>query len=168
MAQPESTGSEGVSSNPGQVRLERLYLKDASFESPRSPEVFAENWKPEMQMEINSKTNVQENNRFEVVLTVTLRAKAENGKTAFIIEVQQAGLFLIEGVDDATRQRVLATVCPNTLFPYVRETVDSMAVRGGFPALALAPVNFDAAYADAVSKQNPPENSPPAGDEVTH
>jgi len=147
----------------GQVRLERLYLKDASFESPRSPDVFGETWNPEMQLEINTRTSAQQNNRFEVVLTVTLRAKSETGKTAFIIEVQQAGLFLIEGVDDPVRQRVLATVCPNTLFPYVRETVDSLAVRGGFPAIQLAPVNFDAAYSEALTKQQ----APPA-DEVTH
>lgn len=159
MAQSESAGSQSLST--GQVRLERIYLKDASFESPRSPGVFEEAWKPEMQLEINARSNSQENNRFEVVLTVTLRAKAEHGKTAFIIEVQQAGLFLIEGVDDAVRQRVLATVCPSTLFPYVRETVDSMALRGGFPAIQLAPMNFDAAYADALKKQSPE-------DDVTH
>jgi preprotein translocase subunit SecB len=153
--------------NAGQVRLERLYLKDASFESPRSPGVFAESWNPEMQLEINSKTNTQPDNRFEVILTVTLRAKAQGGKTAFIIEVQQAGVFLIEGVDDSVRHRVLATVCPNTLFPYVRETVDSMAVRGGFPAIQLAPVNFEAAYTDALSQQNP-QSPPSPSEEVTH
>jgi preprotein translocase subunit SecB len=163
MAQPESAGGEGVSSPQGQVRLERLYLKDASFESPRSPAVFTENWKPEMQLDINSRANTQESSRFEVVLTVTLRAKGEGGKTAFIIEVQQAGVFMIEGVEDEVMRRVLATVCPNTLFPYIRETVDSLAVRGGFPAVQLAPVNFDALYADALSKQN----SAPE-DEVTH
>jgi len=146
----------------GQVRLERLYLKDASFESPRSPDVFTESWNPEMQLEINTRTSAHKDNRFEVVLTVTLRAKSEGGKTAFIIEVQQAGVFLIEGVEDAVRQRVLGTVCPSTLFPYVRETVDSLAVRGGFPAIQLAPVNFDAAYSDALSKQQP------ASGNITH
>ena len=146
------------------MRLERLYLKDASFESPRSPDVFAEAWQPEMHMDINSKTNTYKDNRFEVVLTVTVRAKAEGGKTAFIVEVQQAGVFVIEGVDDAARQRVLATVCPTTLFPYLRETVDSLAVRGGFPPLQLVPVNFDAVYAEALAKQDP-QNRP---DEVTH
>ena len=162
MAQSESAGGETL--NTGQVRLERLYLKDASFESPRSPDVFSESWNPEVQLEINSKTNTQTDDRFEVVLTVTLRAKAEGSKTALIIEVQQAGVFLIEGVDDAVRQRVLATVCPNILFPYIRETVDSMAVRGGFPAIQLAPVNFDAVYADAMAKKD--RQNPPA--DVTH
>ncbi|MFP6815966.1 MAG: protein-export chaperone SecB [Pseudomonadales bacterium] len=156
MAKSESTGGQSVST--GQVRLERIYLKDSSFESPRSPGVFAEAWKPEMQLEVNARSNTLENNRYEVVLTVTLRAKGESGKTAFIIEVQQAGLFVIEGIEDDVLQRVLATVCPNTLFPYVRESVDSMAVRGGFPAIQLAPMNFDAAYADAVKKKSPAED----------
>ena len=163
MAQSESSGSEGVTTQ-GQFRLERLYLKDASFESPRSPDVFAENWSPEMKLEINSGANALPDNRYEVLLTVTLRAKGEGGKTAFIIEVQQAGVFVIEGMDDPTRQRVLATVCPNTLFPYIREMVDSMSVRGGFPAMQLTPVNFDVLFAEALAKKNP---QPPA-DEVTH
>lgn len=145
----------------GQVRLERLYLKDASFESPRAPAVFGEPWKPEMQLDINSRTNPQDDDRFEVVLTVTLRAQLQDGRTAYIIEVQQAGLFHMQGLDDATRHRVIGTICPNTLFPYVRETVDSLAVRGGFPAIALAPVNFDALYAEALKKRGP-------GDETTH
>lgn len=152
------------------MRLERLYLKDASFESPRSPAVFSEAWKPQMQLDINSRSDSVADDVFEVVLTVTLRAKLENGKTAFIIEIQQAGIFRIEGVEPEVRQRVLGTVCPNTLFPYVREAVDSMAVRGGFPAIQLAPVNFDALFADALSKQQAQQDpaSPPAGGDVTH
>ncbi len=154
----------------GQVRLERLYLKDASFESPRSPQVFLEAWKPEMQLDINSRSTSVGDDVFEVVLTVTLRAKIENAKTAFIIEIQQAGIFRIEGLEPEVRQRVLGTVCLNTLFPYVRETVDSMAVRGGFPAIQLAPVNFDALFADALAKQKAEQDQvlPTSGDEVTH
>jgi preprotein translocase subunit SecB len=154
----------------GQVRLERLYLKDASFESPRSPQVFLEAWKPEMQLDINSRSTSVGDDVFEVVLTVTLRAKIENAKTAFIIEIQQAGIFRIEGLEPEVRQRVLGTVCLNTLFPYVRETVDSMAVRGGFPAIQLAPVNFDALFADALAKQKAEQDQvlPTSDDEVTH
>ena len=152
----------------GQVRLERLYLKDASFESPRAPQVFAEAWEPEMQLDINTRSTGVAEDVFEVVLMVTLRAKLEKAKTAFIIEVQQAGIFRIEGVEPEVRQRVLGTICPNTLFPYVRETVDSMAVRGGFPAIQLAPVNFEALFAEALSKQQAgAAQSPPSG-EVTH
>lgn len=138
----------------GQVRLERLYLKDASFESPRTPAVFTESWKPEFQLDINTRSNALGEERFEVVLTATLRARTDGGKTAYIIEVQQAGVFQISGLEDEPRQRVLGTLCPGTLFPYIRETVDSLAVRGGFPPVHLAPVNFEALYAEALRKQS--------------
>jgi preprotein translocase subunit SecB len=74
-------------------------------------------------------------------------------KTAFIVEVQQAGVFLMTGLSDLVLRRAIGTVCPNTLFPYLREAVDSLIVRGGFPALHLAPVNFDAAYTEALKQQ---------------
>lgn len=146
-------GQGGAAGNQGQVLLERLYLKDVSFESPRSPAVFSETWRPEFQLEVNTRTNGLGDDRFEVVLSATLRAKAENGKTAYIAEIQQAGVFQVAGLDDPARQRVLGTLCPATLFPYVRETVDSMVVKGGFPAVHLAPVNFEALYADALRKR---------------
>lgn len=149
----------------GQVRLERLYLKDVSFESPRTPDVFGEAWQPEFQLDINTRTNGLADERFEVVLTVTLRAKSDSGKTAYIVEVQQAGVFQISNLDEAASQRVLGTLCPGTLFPYVRETVDSLAVKGGFPAVQLAPVNFEALYAEALRKQT---DSDPGEQEVTH
>ncbi|MCP5184206.1 MAG: protein-export chaperone SecB [Pseudomonadales bacterium] len=136
-----------------QVRLERIYLKDASFESPGTPDVFGEEWKPEMQVEIGTRTNSGPGSRFEVVLKATLRAKRPNGKTAYIVEVQQAGLFLVQGLAGDMLQMALATVCPNTLFPYLRESVDALVVKGGFPPLHLAPVNFDALYRQALAQQ---------------
>lgn len=137
----------------GQVMLERLYLKDASFESPRSPAVFGERWQPEYQLDINTRTSGVGEDRFEVLLCITLRAKTEGGKTAYIVEIQQAGVFLIRGLDEQSLQRALGTLCAGTLFPYVRESVDSLVVKGGFPAVHLAPVNFDALYADALRKR---------------
>ena len=161
--------SEGSGSTPGsqrdagagqgQVLLERLYLKDASFESPRSPGVFGETWRPEFQLEVNTRTNALGDDRFEVVLSSTLRAKTEGGKTAYIAEIQQAGVFQVSGLEETARQRVLGTLCPGTLFPSVRETVDSLVVKGGFPAVHLAPVNFEALYADAVRKRATREQS---------
>lgn len=136
----------------GQVRLERLYLKDASFESPASPAVFGKAWEPQINLEINTRSQRAGENRFEVVLTVTATAKLGD-EIAFIAEVQQAALFAMVGLPDEVLHRAIGTVCPNTLFPYVREAMDSLVVRGGFPALMLAPVNFDAAYADALKKQ---------------
>ena len=158
MAQSESAGGESVSDesaqdgNSGQVRLERLYLKDASFESPSSPAIFTANWEPQVELEINNRSQKVGETHYEVVLSVTATAKQQD-KTAFIVEVQQAAVFAISGLADNVVHRVMGTVCPNTLFPYVREAVDSLVVRGGFPALHLAPVNFEAAYADSVKKR---------------
>lgn len=133
--------------NP-QVALERIYLRDASFESPKAPEVFAAEWKPNVQVDINARNRQLEGSRYEVTLTVTLEAK-QGEEVALIVEVQQAGIFRLEGMDDALRARVLATTCPAALFPFVREAADSLAVRGTFPPFLLAPMNFEALYAEA-------------------
>ena len=142
---------------PGpQVSVERIYLRDASFESPKAPDVFAAEWQPKVQVDINASNRHLEGSRYEVNLTVTLEAKVrtasedpQRDEVALIVEVQQAGIFRLEGMDDALRARVLATTCPATLFPYVREAADSLAVRGSFPPFLLAPMNFDALYAEA-------------------
>ena len=144
--------SEEAAPQQGQVRLERIYLKDSSFESPSAPEVFTEAWQPEVSVDINTRSNAVDDTRVEVVLTVTVRAKRASGKTGFIVEVQQAGLFVITGLDVPTKQQALGTVCPATLFPYLREAVDNLVVKGGFPALQLAPVNFEALFAQAVAE----------------
>jgi len=136
-----------------QVRLERIYLKDASWESPKSPNIFSENWTPEVHADINTRSNRVDETRFEVVLTVGLKARLAEDRVAFIVEAQQAGLFAIEGLEEEALRRVLGTVCPTTLYPYAREAIDNLTLKGGFPALHLAPVNFDALYAEAVRQQ---------------
>ena len=164
MAEPEFAGGARMSeqnadsatptgSGNGQIRLDRIYLKDASFESPGTPEVFGEEWKPELNVDIGARTNGGPNGLFEVVLSTTVRAKRANGKTAYIVEAQQAGLFHVQGIVGEMLQRALGTICPTTLFPYLRESVDALVVRGGFPPLHLAPVNFEALYRQAVAQQ---------------
>ncbi len=151
------------------LQLERIYLKDASFESPQSPAVFAENWQPEMRLDINTSTNSLPKDRVEVVLRATVEAQHKTeGTVAFICEVQQAGVFLVEGDDVQAKRQALGTVCPNMLFPYVREVMDSMVVKGGFPALQLAPVNFDALFAQAMQQQEKPEGAGDDEGSVTH
>ena len=140
-------------STAAEIALERFYLKDMSFESPRAPEVFREPWQPNMHVDINTKTQPLGDDRYEVVLTVTAQAKTPQGKTAVIVEIQQAGIFRVKGLEGARLQRVLATFCPNLLFPYVRETLDSVVVKGTFPPVMLAPVNFDALYEQALRQQ---------------
>ena len=108
--------------------LERIYVKDISFESPRSPQVFREPWQPNVQLDINTKATSLGDDRFEVVLTVTVNVRSQDQLTNAIVEVQQAGMFRLKGVPDEQRSRMLATYCPSVLFPYVRETVDALAV----------------------------------------
>jgi preprotein translocase subunit SecB len=141
-----------------ELNLERIYVRDASFESPHAPDVFREQWQPNIQLEINTRANGLGEERYEVVLTATVSAKSDAGKTLLIVEVQQAGIFRVRGLAEDGLRRLLATQCPTILFPYIRETVDSLMARGGFPPLHLAPVNFDAMFAEALKRRGaPPE-----------
>lgn len=160
---PEGAGRAGQ----GQVRIEKLYLKDASFESPNTPSIFQQEWKPEIELSINTRSEQVIPNYFDVVVTVTVTAKLGE-KTAFIAEVQQAGLFQMEGLPDDVIRRTVGIFCPTTLFPYVRETVDSLAVRGGFPPLNLVPINFEAAYEEALRHAEAQASGEGSDSPVTH
>ena len=135
-----------------QFGLQRIYVKDLSFEAPNAPDIFKSEWKPEINLEINNKSAKIEGDIFEIVLSMTVTAKNQ-GKVAFIVEIQQAGLFLIAGVPAQQMQQILGAYCPNILFPYAREAVSDIVGKGSFPQLLLAPVNFDALYAEAVKRK---------------
>lgn len=136
-----------------QMRVERMYLKDASLESPGAPSIFGEQFRPEMQVDINTAVNSLGDNRHEVVLSATVTATRDQQRTAYLVEVQQAGIFIIEGVTGNPLRQVLGIACPNMLFPYLREALDNLVVKAGFPALQLAPVNFEALYGQALQQQ---------------
>jgi len=135
-----------------QFAIQRIYIKDSSFESPRAPMVFTQKWEPQVQMEINTKTNPVQDDIHEVVLSLTITVKNQN-ENAYLVEIQQGGIFAIQGFEDDALKQVMGTVCPNILFPYARETVDALVTKGGFPPLHLAPINFDAMYAQALQQQ---------------
>jgi preprotein translocase subunit SecB len=147
-----------------QFSLQRIYLKDLSFESPRAPTVFQGAWKPQINLELNSRHVQLEEDLYEVVLNLTITAKNESEDAAFLIEVQQAGVFHIKGMEDPALHQALGSYCPNLLFPYARETVDSVVGKGSFPVLMLAPVNFDAIYAETLRQRAEMEK----GSEPTH
>ena len=149
------TGNDAASAGgaPPRFGIQRVYLKDLSFESPGSPLIFAENWQPKAQLDLNTRTEQQGPDRYEVVLTVTLKAESTAGKAGYIVEVQQAGLFEIANLTRDQLAQTLGTLCPNILFPYARETIDSVIVRGTFAPVMLAPVNFDALYAEAQKRR---------------
>ena len=135
-----------------QFNIQRIYTKDISFETPNSPAVFKNEWKPEIKLDIDTKTNTIAENLYEVVLTLTVTATNAE-QTAFLCEVQQAGIFTISEMPDNNKAHMLGSYCPNVLFPYAREAVSSLVNRGTFPVLNLAPVNFDAIFAQYVQKK---------------
>ena len=123
--------------------IARIYTKDLSLESTKSPKIFESNWQPKLGLDVDVQHSVLNEGLFEVVLKLAVTVTTED-QTAFLIEVQQAGIFAIAGFDDATRDQILGAMCPNILFPYARETIDMLAVKASFPAPMLAPINFDA------------------------
>lgn len=138
-----------------QFALQRIYVKDLSFESPKAPEIFQNQWQPEVKLDLNTSNRPLEDGLFEVVLSLTITVDSgaeENKETAFVVEVQQAGVFMARGLEEEELHRTLGAFCPNLLFPYAREAVDNLVLRGSFPPLMLAPVNFDALYMQARSQ----------------
>jgi preprotein translocase subunit SecB len=138
---------------PAVFHFDRIYLKDASFESPRCPQIFSEpDYSPkiDVQMRVSHQVVDQNGGVFEVVLKVTVTATT-SGQTTFLIEVQQAGIFTITGLSPQQRERALEAACPNALFPFVREHVNHLVTHGGFPSLLLQPVNFDTMYEQKIA-----------------
>jgi preprotein translocase subunit SecB len=132
-----------------QLVLQKIYVKDLSFESPKSPEVFTSNASAQTQLNIRSSNRELGNDQIEVMLTLTVDSK-NNDDTLFLIEVVQAGVFLVQGYTGQERSAVLGSFCPGTLYPFAREAIADIATKGGFPPLLLQPINFDALYAQAV------------------
>jgi len=129
-----------------QFLVQRIYMKDISFEAPNSPAVFNENWQPEINIGLGSEIQKMSADVYELVLRVNVEAKHDD-KTVFLVEVQQAGLFTIQGFSDEETDAVLGVAAPNVLFPYAREAVSDLISRGSFPQFVLQPVNFEAMYA---------------------
>jgi len=132
--------------------VQRVFVKDASFEAPDAPECFRRPYNPQINFNINSRSRKIEDNFYEVVLRLTADVKQDD-KTLFLVEVQQAGVFEIAALAGDRLEQVLMITCPSILFPYGREAGDALVVKGSFPALMLAPVNFDAVYLQAKRSQ---------------
>ena len=155
----ENKAAAEAPAQEAQFKLQRIYCKDISFETPNSPSMFLGEWKPEMDLQLNTEMKKLDDDNYEVVLTVTVTVKS-GGKTAFLAEVQQGGIFNIIGVPEEQMNPVIGITCPNILFPYAREAVSDLVNRGSFPQLLLAPVNFEAIYAQQAQQQ--------AGSEAKH
>ncbi len=137
-----------------QFSVQRIYVKDLSFEAPNSPAVFQQPFKPKVGLDLNTSSQQVGEGLYEVVIKVTAQVThSEEGTTSFLAEIEQAGLFRIAGIEGAQLDHTLGAFCPNVLFPYARECVDNLVNRGGFPPLMLAPVNFEAIYAQKKKRE---------------
>ncbi|MBT7950190.1 MAG: protein-export chaperone SecB [Gammaproteobacteria bacterium] len=154
MAEEQEKQVSGTNENEqeAQFGLQKIYVKDISFEIPHSPMVFQEEWEPTVNMDIANTASKVADDIYEAVLSVTLTVTSAE-KTMYLIEAQQAGIFHIAGLPNDAINKMLATTCPNIIFPFVRELISDMVMRGGFPQLLLAPVNFDALYAQKAEQE---------------
>ena len=135
-----------------QLVLQKIYVKDLSFESPKAPGIFTTNVAPQTQLNIRTGSQEVGPNMTEVTLTLTVEAK-DNDATLFLIEVAQAGVFMLQGYTAEERSMIVGSFCPNTLYPFAREAIADIVGKGGFLQLLLQPINFDALYAQAMSER---------------
>lgn len=143
-------------------QIQRIFTKDISFEAPNAPQVFQQDWQPEVKLDLDTASSQLTDDVYEVVLRVTVTATlGEN--TAFLCEVQQAGIFTVGGLEGTQLAHCLGAYCPNILFPYARECITSLVTRGTFPQLNLAPVNFDALFMNYLQQQT--EGQPAEGED---
>jgi preprotein translocase subunit SecB len=154
MATDHAPGATAAAASSTSLALQGVYLKDCSFESPQGPRGNGE-WNPQISLDLNTSVQPIAGDLREVVLTITVSAKQAE-QTLFLVEVKQAGAFLMQNLSEEEFKRAIGSICPNVLFPYARAVVSQLVSQGGFPQLLLPPVNFEALYA---SSQNESANA---------
>ena len=132
--------------------IEKIYVKDLSVEVPNAPAIFLERDAPQMEMQINSQSAAVEDGIYQTILSITISAKIKD-KTAFLVELQQGGIFRIQNLPPEALEPALAIGCPNIIFPYAREAISEAVLKAGFPPLVLQPVNFEALYLQQQQQQ---------------
>jgi len=160
MAEETAAGEAG---NQQTYRIQKVFIKDLSFETPNSTEIFTQQaqWKPEVKVQLNTESKNIKDDLFECTLMITVTVELE-GKAAYLAEVQQSGLFTIAGFGEGEMGHLLGSYTPSVLFPFAREVVCDLAVKGGFPQLLLDPINFDALYAQHANSAQAKEQNAPA------
>lgn len=143
-----------------QFLIQKIYLKDLSYEAPNTPQIFSgQQWQPEVNLQLENRSKALAEDVYEDVLVITATVK-QGDQTAFLVEVQQAGIFTIKGFDQPTVTRILGVEGLNILFPYAREAISDVVVKGGFPPLLLAPVNFEQLFQEHARKQQAQTGEP--------
>lgn len=139
--------------------IQKIYIKDVSFETPNSPDVFkGKDFQPDINLQLQSRSRALDEHIFEIVLVITVTAKVNKDSTAYLVEVEQAGIFNLDGFSDEDMTYMIGSYCPNILFPYAREVISDLVTKGGFPQLLLAPVNFDALLTQQLQQQDSGDN----------
>lgn len=151
MSTPNDQRSDGNQAAP-QFSIQKIYVKDVSFEAPGAPQIFTQQIAPQANLQLSNSATIVGPGVHEVVLSLTVTAKQDD-KTIFLVELQQAGIFAIQGYSEQDVAAMLGSYCPNILFPFAREAIADLITRGGFPTLLLAPINFDALYAQRLQSQ---------------
>jgi preprotein translocase subunit SecB len=144
--------ADAVAPTQAQFSIQKIYVKDVSFEVPNAPAIFNEQGQPELNLNLNQKVGRVGDDMYEVVLAITLNCKVGE-KNVYLAEVAQAGIFGLTGFDEPTLDMMLGTYCPNVLFPYVRQTISELVAGGGFPPFYLQPINFEALYAEGLRRR---------------
>lgn len=157
---PEAVAEE-EKSQQAQFQLQKLYMKDVSFEMPNAPQIFQDDGQVEIKMNLAQRVENLAEGVHEVILTITVTASLAE-KTAYLVEVQQAGIFAISGLNEQATHAAVNTLCPHTLFPYARRAITDLVADGGFPPLVLQPINFDQIYAQRMQEAQAKSNG--AGD----
>ena len=153
MAETNPNNGASQAGASAQLSVQKIYVKDASFEVPGAPAIYQEQGQPQIQLNLSQKVSNFAENVYEVVLTVTVTCKLGE-KTAYLAEVQQAGVFGLVGFPQADLQNVLATYCPHTLFPYARQMIGELVMQGGFPPFVLQPINFEQIYSEQMRRRS--------------
>ena len=165
MADEQNPATTPDENTAAQFQIQKLYAKDISFELPNAPQVFQETGQADVKMSLAQRVEDLGENLHEVVLTVTVTASIDE-KTAYLAEVAQAGIFLINGFNEQAAHAVMNTMCPNTLFPYARRAISELVSDGGFPPLTLQPVNFDQLYGQRMQEMAQQQSGAQSGEAV--
>lgn len=152
MSESNENAAENAQTPQRQINIQKIYIKDASFEAPNTPRIFSEQWQPDIGVQLQNSATLVGESAYEVVLSVTITAKVGE-KTAYLVEVHQAGIFELSGLEADMIPRILGSYCPYTLFPYLRHALGDLVAKGGFPEFLLAPINFDAIFEEQIQKK---------------
>ena len=143
---------QGKASQGPVFGIQSIYVEKTAFEIPKGPEIFKQEWKPKVKMDVNTKHRQLDPSQYYVLLTLQVTVKLDN-TVAFMVEVEQAGIFTIQSIEGKQLTQLLEAYCPSILFPYAREMVASLVGHGRFPALHLAPIHFEALYEQKLKEQ---------------